>query len=283
MEALIILFTFLGILAIVLAITIPLLVIHNKYKKFVLLHSLAIRELRQINSHYRFNLIREFDQYNSYDNENFWETISTEDYLTYQLVFIQKEVLRAINDTYGNKIMFEQYRNEIAQRCYLNTFDTLELLGNKNRLARIEKDLFKKEMLTPRTEYWINVYLELTKINGRHVCSKQNAFDSDDIRYLIRRINNKRNGYYLDEEIWKSICRVERGKVSNKMRFAIYARDGYRCRKCGRATNDLEIDHIIPIAKGGKTTYENLQTLCHYCNQKKGSNIEFGGRTYKRW
>lgn len=58
------------------------------------------------------------------------------------------------------------------------------------------------------------------------------------------------------------------------MRFAIYQRDGHRCRKCGRKTDDLEIDHIVPIAKGGKSTMDNLQTLCRRCNREKGTNIE---------
>lgn len=56
------------------------------------------------------------------------------------------------------------------------------------------------------------------------------------------------------------------------MRFSIYERDGYRCCKCGISDRyaQLEIDHILPIAKGGKTTYDNLQTLCHKCNMEKG-------------
>ncbi|MBE5764088.1 MAG: HNH endonuclease [Clostridiales bacterium] len=56
------------------------------------------------------------------------------------------------------------------------------------------------------------------------------------------------------------------------MRFEIYARDGYRCKICGRTDREvnLEIDHIKPIAKGGKSTYDNLQTLCVYCNKEKG-------------
>ncbi|WP_294755493.1 HNH endonuclease signature motif containing protein, partial [uncultured Ruminococcus sp.] len=32
----------------------------------------------------------------------------------------------------------------------------------------------------------------------------------------------------------------------------------------------LEVDHIIPIAKGGKTEANNLQTLCWRCNREKG-------------
>ncbi|MBO5777220.1 MAG: HNH endonuclease [Clostridia bacterium] len=45
---------------------------------------------------------------------------------------------------------------------------------------------------------------------------------------------------------------------------------------CGKVfhQNVLEIDHIKPIAKGGKTTIDNLQTLCHDCNVKKGATYE---------
>ena len=79
----------------------------------------------------------------------------------------------------------------------------------------------------------------------------------------------------MNKEIWNAICRVERGRVSNEMRRKIYERDNYRCRCCGRSQNevDLEIDHIVPIAKGGKSTSDNLQTLCTDCNKRKGTTI----------
>lgn len=58
------------------------------------------------------------------------------------------------------------------------------------------------------------------------------------------------------------------------MRFSIDERDGYRCRHCDRSQNEvkLETDHIKPISKGGKSEYDNLQTLCEECNKKKGNN-----------
>ena len=90
-------------------------------------------------------------------------------------------------------------------------------------------------------------------------------------------IKNRRNNRFLNEETWKSICKVERAKVSNKLRFAVYERDGYRCRRCGVSERyaTLEVDHIIPISKGGKSTYENLQTLCSRCNYQKGDRIYY--------
>ena len=274
----------LGIAVIVLSVAIPLMVINKKYENFVLEHSLAIKELKQINSHYKFNRVKQYDFYNSYDNEDFYDLVSTKDYLTYQLVYKQKEILTALNDTYGNKIMYEKYIGEVKDKCQPKGFDTEELLKNDKKLFRTEKKLIKNTTKAPRTEYWITVELVRTNLNEtRQLEYKQDTFNSKEIRNLITRINNKRGNFYLDQEIWQAICRVERGKVSNKMRFAIYARDGNRCRRCGRRTDRLEIDHIIPIAKGGKSTFDNLQSLCHKCNMEKGDSIEYPRDSYSRW
>lgn len=52
----------------------------------------------------------------------------------------------------------------------------------------------------------------------------------------------------------------------------VYMRDGGRCCECG-TTKNLQIDHIIPFAKGGSSEPENLQLLCKECNQKKGDRL----------
>lgn len=274
----------LGIIAAVLAIVIPLCVVNEKYKNFVLVHSTALKDLAKINQHYNFNNIKSFNMEHSYDNVDFYETISTKDYLIYQLVYIQKDVYKAMNDAYGNKIMFDKYKQDIHEKCTFNVFDTEELPKNKQRLAKTEKKLFYKSLKAPQTTFSITVRLIQRKINDHYVCSKRNTYGTQEIRSLIGRINNKRGTYYCDKEIWDAICRVERGKVSNKMRFAIYARDGNRCRMCGRYfSSGLEIDHIIPIAKGGKSTMDNLQSLCHNCNKKKGADIIPPRSGYSRW
>jgi len=48
----------------------------------------------------------------------------------------------------------------------------------------------------------------------------------------------------------------------------VFARDPHYCVYCG-TTEDLQIDHIIPIAKGGTSDLDNLQILCGKCNRKK--------------
>lgn len=66
----------------------------------------------------------------------------------------------------------------------------------------------------------------------------------------------------------------EREKLTAGLRYDILKRDNYKCQICGRTQADgikLHVDHIIPIAKGGKTVPENLQTLCQDCNLGKGT------------
>jgi hypothetical protein len=56
--------------------------------------------------------------------------------------------------------------------------------------------------------------------------------------------------------------------VSRQMRETVLERDGHKCVACG-ATETLEIDHVTPISKGGKSETGNLQTLCRPCNRRK--------------
>jgi 5-methylcytosine-specific restriction endonuclease McrA len=50
----------------------------------------------------------------------------------------------------------------------------------------------------------------------------------------------------------------------------ILRRDGHRCVYCGRSDLSLTVDHIIPKARKGEDTWENLVTACVDCNNRKG-------------
>ena len=64
-----------------------------------------------------------------------------------------------------------------------------------------------------------------------------------------------------------------RSRASNythrpEVRARIFERDGYKCLLCG-AMEDLTIDHIIPVYRGGSDEDNNLQILCRSCNSRK--------------
>ena len=59
-----------------------------------------------------------------------------------------------------------------------------------------------------------------------------------------------------------------RVKFSRRM---IYRRDNYTCQYCGKTpgAEDLTIDHVMPRAQGGKTTWVNCVVACFKCNSRK--------------
>lgn len=79
-------------------------------------------------------------------------------------------------------------------------------------------------------------------------------------------------------------------KNKNKVhRFTVYEKSNYTCQYCGLKFNIpkdwnkisaihngflfLEIDHVIPLSKGGSDRVENKQALCQKCNNKKSNKI----------
>lgn len=262
----------------ILIICFVLYFIKIKYDNFVINNSEYLKELNILNSKYKFYNHIDFNQSHTYDNENFFSNISCLDYLTYQLQFSSNKIIDQINKENKNKQMYSEYLKEISSLPEKGKFlsDIAKLKYKK--LLSTEKRLIKQNTLKkPSTNFYINITLYCSKINGRIYAKKSRTFYSEDILALTNKLRNRRGTFYNDRDIWDSICRVERGRVSNKMRFSIYKRDGYRCRRCGisHRWGYLEVDHIIPIAKGGKSTYNNLQTLCHNCNVKKGDSLYY--------
>ena len=268
------LFFFVIIPGIVVGITVPVNIYRHRYTDFVNEHSVALRKIRAINNKYSFNKIPNYDMEHSYDNNDFYPNVSCKDYLTYQLVYLQGKISKVLRDTLENKINFESYKKEISS-CHYGEYDVdISLYDvNPKTLARFEKRIIKPLIISPKTRFFITVTLRRTDINGNYQEGKRQTFEAEDIKDIIRRLNQKRGERYLNDDIWQSLVRVERAKVSNKMRFAVFARDHERCVKCGSRHN-LEVDHIYPISKGGKTEMRNLQTLCHRCNVKKGNSME---------
>ena len=66
----------------------------------------------------------------------------------------------------------------------------------------------------------------------------------------------------------------------------IYLRDKCTCQYCGQKLprNELNLDHVIPRSKGGRTTWENVVCSCIPCNLTKGSRtpLEAGMQLMKR-
>ena len=54
----------------------------------------------------------------------------------------------------------------------------------------------------------------------------------------------------------------------------IFYRDRSRCQYCGKRfqARDLNLDHVVPLSRGGKSTWENVVCCCIACNSRKGGH-----------
>src|SRR5262245_30825116 len=69
--------------------------------------------------------------------------------------------------------------------------------------------------------------------------------------------------------------RMKHKGLSQSIRWQVLARDGFRCRYCGRQAGDLgvvlEADHLISLADGGTDAMDNLVAACRACNGGKSA------------
>jgi len=80
---------------------------------------------------------------------------------------------------------------------------------------------------------------------------------------------------------WSAIRKSAYRSGENIDPLEIFMRDGWKCKSCKRKTpakhrgahslDAPELDHIVPLSKGGSHTRTNVQLLCRECNLSKGS------------
>lgn len=64
----------------------------------------------------------------------------------------------------------------------------------------------------------------------------------------------------------------KRESIPKEVKVAVWQRDQGICVQCGSREN-LEFDHIVPVARGGSNTERNIQLLCADCNREKGASL----------
>ncbi len=182
---------------------------------------------------------------------------------------IDEEHRNLANDMLNNFISYMESRSLLETKRE-DLFNTI-----KNRLPFLiktfKKSLYKKIGL---------VQLDLKSvIYPRYIFSYTSSGGNSGLSYTLELsapvLKNFIN--WLDDKIkYRKSAQYQRIIMTQEIRNKIKKRDNFSCKKCGVNIADeptllLEIDHIIPISKGGMSVEENLQCLCWKCNRGKGA------------
>lgn len=147
--------------------------------------------------------------------------------------------------------------------------DDIPTLIKKFSQKRIEREL-GFDPVDFNTIYFPRYEFRYISAGGNTATKCEVVMDIDNLNRFV---------VYLSEKIkFKKSAAGQRALMTSKLRTSIKERDGYTCKHCGISAEQephllLEIDHIVPVSKGGLTTEDNLQTLCWRCNRSKGARV----------
>lgn len=246
--------------------------INEKDKSYVLNNSPIIAAILRLNDRFVFSEIA-----SEYRFEERCRSLQAYDRAEMDKIFFKQisldvrkyeEILNSIEDN------TEKYKLYLVECEKIMSSDlSAEFYKRKgNRFKRIEEEKCKAIMLKPTTDALFNVSVSYKSPGGRNYYHKEKAFSCTDLSECINQI------YFLEEK--KSTKENQRLLMTKSLRYDVLKRDGFKCVLCGATASDgvkLHVDHIIPIAKGGKTELSNLRTLCENCNLGKRDKYDPSG------
>ena len=153
----------------------------------------------------------------------------------------------------------------------------------KSKLKNYRNAQFQK-CLDDKNAYWFALTRVQTRYRQRnYVKESYKVHQSVDeytcsFGYLVAR-NNKLEAINYEMPLRKYNIKNQRKLMTKELRKKIIVRDNYTCQICGKYMPDevgLQIDHIVPVSKGGKTVLSNLQVTCSKCNGSKKDKMLFG-------
>ena len=261
----------------VIALVVGGVLVRRKNIKIVQKHSLRLRELKALNQRTMFygGEKKSYEYHQACSSKRQFDNVEIEEYLIAILDENKEDFTSRLAEIKFNK------KNYAA---YLREGDLIISKATKEECAlwkipfktfrRLEKRLFKKALLKkPLMEISARLQMSYTSPQGKNHYEKEEIYHFDALEDYLSRLEELKKMRRMRQYQIK----IERAKMTDSLRYDILKRDNFRCQLCGSTAQDgvkLHVDHIHPIAKGGKTTPENLRTLCDRCNMGKSDKYE---------
>lgn len=136
-----------------------------------------------------------------------------------------------------------------------------------NALWENSDDNLLKLFFGRKLYFWRQLDIELTKLSNPHIYDEE-----ENVQRGIRKLED-----LPLFEIGKVNPELEKNLRDTAFDKSKDVDGNYTCACCGAKGTDrifFQVDHVIPMNKGGKTVAENLQILCRQCNGLKGDKID---------
>ncbi len=264
------------IVIIILSVTIIVCtIISRKRRKIVQDTSVMFKKLLELNSKYNFN-------WNIQQQYTFQISLpSKSKFDRYELIHLldknilnNSKLMQTSKEIENNRNLYKEYSTKInSLKSEITEEQTKTLHISYAKYIKIEQKLFSKLKINPILDNTIVCTATYSSPKGRNHYFKTANYKMDQVlrRYTILQLQ------IANQNSEKMRKKRARSQMTDKLRYSILKRDGFKCKICGRTAEDgikLHVDHIVPVAKGGETVSNNLRTLCETCNRGKSDEIE---------
>lgn len=241
--------------------------IKDKKKKKALESSELIKGIRELNSSFSYEAIQPEYCFTKVCNSKAEYDRTQPRQFLHTVLNQERDLIRELENAVEYNITiidnYEAQCEDILMKCYSDP-------SNKVKNKKLEIELFEKEKLYIGTTYSFKIAVSFVTPQRRNRYYNSKSFPREELLEEVRKVNRER----IDRNRRLAEMEYERSRMTAKLRYEVLKRDNYRCRICGASASDgvtqLHVDHIVPVARGGKTELNNLQTLCQRCNLGKG-------------
>ena len=242
----------------------------NKENEVVSKTSKKIQKITKLNESYQFKDIKRKKRNiieREYSRKSF-DRVTGKSIIKYHLDNNINGIRTDLENAIFNITLLEKYNKDVEKVLQSESTNNSKYSSKKFKMVEervLRSIIYKKEnfMITLKIEVYY-------RSNGG------NVYDNKKRKYLFNDLvfvyNEWNRGNKFEETI-----NQERKIMNDYIRYNVLKRDNFSCQICGITAKDgakLQVDHIIPVSKGGKTVMSNLQTLCERCNIGKSNKTE---------
>ena len=242
----------------------------NKEDEVVSKTSKKIQKITKLNESYQFKDIKRKKRNiieREYSRKSL-DRVTGKSIINYHLDNNINGIRTDLENAIFNITLLEKYNKDVEKVLQSESTNNSKYSSKKFKMVEervLRSIIYKKEnfMITLKIEVYY-------RSNGG------NVYDNKKRKYLFNDLvfvyNEWNRGNKFEETI-----NQERKIMNDYIRYNVLKRDNFSCQICGITAKDgakLQVDHIIPASKGGKTVMSNLQTLCERCNIGKSNKTE---------
>lgn len=243
-------------------------IVSKRRERIIKVNSEKVKQIEELNKNFKKISSKKHNVLEREYSRKSLDRVNGDDVIKYHIENDIKGLRTDIENSIYNISLLDEYEKNVAKILEQESINNTKYSDKKYK--RIENIVLDKVVYTKK-DFLIRVSLEVYyRSNGGRINESRNGFRNyDELLELYKEWENG-NKY----EVTK---RQERKIMNDDIRYNVLKRDNFTCQKCGITSKDgakLEVDHIIPLSKGGKTVMSNLQTLCDRCNSGKSDKTK---------